>query len=165
MPVSSNVSRMAARASAPGFVAGVQPAAHQQFAFGLRMQWLGHRHCAVGGIHASAGENEFPRQEHVALMPPALQNLGLDNERGCVLRFHRFVEFVMLAIDDLPPDRCHEIPDFLATRSLLGAEIGLDHLRHLADDVRRAVGNNLAIVEYDDAVGEVGHQLHVMFDP
>src|SRR5580704_2305996 len=44
------------------------------------------------------------------------------------------------------------------------AEIGVDDFGARADLVRRAVGNLAAVVEHDDAVGDVHHDAHIVLD-
>ena len=44
------------------------------------------------------------------------------------------------------------------------AEIGVDDGRVGADLVRRAVGDLAAIIEHDDAVGDVHHDAHIVLD-
>src|SRR5215211_1347217 len=48
--------------------------------------------------------------------------------------------------------------------STLLSEVGLDHARVLADLGGLALGDLLAVVEHGDPVGDVHHDLHVVFD-
>jgi hypothetical protein len=56
------------------------------------------------------------------------------------------------------------IPDLRRVR-VVGSEIGLDDLRISPHGVWRAVGDHLAVIGHDDAVGELGDHLHVALDP
>src|SRR6185369_10938667 len=49
-------------------------------------------------------------------------------------------------------------------RSVRFAEIGLDHVGIAPDVVGLAVGDLAAVVEHDDAVGDVHHHAHVVLD-
>src|SRR6266436_7608004 len=48
---------------------------------------------------------------------------------------------------------------------LFGTEKGCDHLWHLSHHLRRTIRNHLSVIEHHDAVGKIGHHLHVVLDP
>src|SRR5678815_5386506 len=52
----------------------------------------------------------------------------------------------------------------LTTRSVRDAEIGVDHRLAAAHLGRVAVADLAAVVEHDDAIGDVHHDTHVVLD-
>ena len=79
------------------------------------MQRPGRRHRTVGGVDPSAGENKFPRQEHVARVTAAKKDfrfaLGLINndKRGGILGLYPRVETDALSVDQMARNRRHSL--------------------------------------------------------
>ena len=82
----------------------------EQPAADIGMQRLAGRHRAVGGIEPPAGEDELPRHEGVARVPPPEEHFRLrgraidHDERGGVPRLDQPMKAVALAVDDLTRD-------------------------------------------------------------